>query len=124
MLITVSERGKICTPREILTIARCLPRGLLLEVESDQGNPYALLLRSKSKNSLEAVHLCYAVEKGMACKHLRTALFFSEQWLNAKLPRNIEVNLRWLTNEEMWASEDLTPRLLGKEGKFVTLKRR
>ncbi len=30
--ITVSKGGKVCTPQEILTVARSAKRGLLLEV--------------------------------------------------------------------------------------------
>lgn len=121
-MITVSPGGKICTPKEVLTIARSAQRGLLLEVVSDNGKPYTLLLRSGKNGALEAVHKCYAVEKNLACKHLRSAIFFTERWLDTKLPRKVDVSLRWLEKSELIASEDLTPMLLGREGKFKTIK--
>lgn len=121
-MITVSTGGKLCTPREVLTIAQSADRGLLLEVVSDSGKPYALLLKSGQNGSLQAVHKCFAVEKGMACKHLRSAIYFAERWLNVKLPRSVDVELRWLDSKELVAKEDLTPRLLGKKGGFKTIK--
>ena len=119
----VSRGGKVCSPREILTIARSSQRGLLLEVVSDNGKPYALLLRSdlKNKGKLQAIHKCYAVEKKIACKHLRSAIYYTEKWLGMKLPRNVETSLRWLDKSELIASEDLTPRLLNKKGRFETI---
>lgn len=120
-MITVSAAGKVCTPREVLTIARSAQRGLLLEVESDSGKPYALLLRSGKGSTLQAIHKCYAVQEGMACKHLRSAIYYSEQWLGIRLPRNVIVSLRWLENSELVALEDLTPKLLGRKGEFKTI---
>lgn len=121
-MLFVAKGGKLCLPREILTVAQSAHRGLLLEVMSDQGNPYALLLKSGSGDYLHAVHKCYAVENGMACKHLRTAIYFAEQWLRTALPRRVQVELRWLNEAELIVSVDLTPRLLGKQGQFITLK--
>lgn len=120
--ITISKEGKVCVPNEILTIARSAKRGLLLEVKSGNGKPYALLLRNGSNGSLEAIHKCYASEKGIACKHLRSAILFTEKWLDAKLPRDVIVSARWLDKSESVAKEDLTPLLLNKKGIFKTLK--
>ena len=119
----VSVGGKVCSPREVLTIARSAQRGLLLEVVSDNGKPYALLLRSdlENKGNLQAIHKCFAVEKNVACKHLRSAIYFTEQWLGVKLPRKVETSLRWLDESELIATEDLTPKLLNREGKFETI---
>lgn len=120
--ITVPREGKVCIPNEILTIARSAKRGLLLEVKSGNGKPYALLLRNGSNGSLEAIHRCYASEKGIACKHLRSAILFTEKWLNVKLPRDVVVSNRWLEKDESVAKEDLTPLLLNKKGVFKTLE--
>ena len=120
--ITVPREGKVCIPNEILTIARSAKRGLLLEVKSGNGKPYALLLRNGSNGSLEAIHKCYASEKGIACKHLRSAILFTEKWLNVKLPRDVVVSNRWLEKDESVAKEDLTPLLLNKKGVFNTLE--
>lgn len=120
--INVSEGGKVCIPGEILTIARSAKRGLLLEVKSGKGKPYALLLRNGSNGSLEAIHKCYASEKGIACKHLRSSIYYTERWLNVKLPRDVVVSNRWLDEDESVAKEDLTPMLLNKKGVFKTLE--
>lgn len=117
----VTVGGKICPSKEILTVARSARRGLLLEVLSDQGKPYALLLQSK-EDGLRAVHKCYAVERGVACRHLRTAINLAEKWLKTSLPREIEVEVRWLTGEEEIACEDLTPLLLKKQGLFRSIR--
>lgn len=125
MIIIVPPEGRACLPQEILTIARSDKRGLLLEVISGEGNPYALLLRNSRTNAhLEAVHKCYAVSEGIACKHLRSAIYFAEKWLNRKLPRKVEIEIRWLNNNEKIAAEDLTPLFLNREGIFKTIKRR
>ncbi len=124
--ITVSKGGKVCTPQEILTVARSAKRGLLLEVNSGNGKPYALLLRNGSNGSLEAIHKCFAIEEGKACKHLRSAILLTEKWLNVQLPRDVVVSNRWLDKDkgETVAKEDLTPILLNKKGLFKTLELR
>jgi len=122
-LITVPREGKVCLPQEILTVARSAKRGLLLEVISDSGKPYPLLLRSNGNGSLDAIHRCLAVREGLSCKHLRTAISLAERWLNLSLPRDIRVEDRWLDDTESIAAEDLTPLLLGKRGVFGTVKK-
>gem|GEM_PF-6761868 len=88
---------------------------------SDQKKINPLLLRS-SNGCLEAVHICHAVNKGMACKHLRSAILLAEKWLGRSLPNAVEVDKRWLTEEEMFAIKDLTPQLLQKKGGFTKIK--
>lgn len=122
-MIQVSREGKVCLPREILTIARSSRRGMLLEVVSGDGKPYALLVRHhKSNTRLLAIHKCYAVSKQMACKHIRSALIYAERWLGRTLPNEFEVDVRWLDKKELTATEDLTPLLLNREGVFKTIK--
>jgi hypothetical protein len=123
MLLHVPEGHKVCLPPEILTVARSSKRGLLLEVTSGQGKPYALLLK-RNGSKLEAIHRCFAMDKGAACKHLSSAIYLAEKWLNTKLPRDIEVANRWLEDSESIAGEDLTPLLFGRKGVFATLTER
>ncbi len=119
--ITVSE-GKVCLPSEILTIAQSAKRGLLLEVKSEKGKAYSLLLRNGKDNTLQAIHKCFAVTENKPCKHLRSAIMLTEKWLNTKLPREVLVDNRWLTKEESVAIKDLTPSLMDKPGEFKTIK--
>jgi len=120
--INIPPGGKVCLPQKILTVARSAKRGLLLEVISEQNKPYPLLLRSNEDNSsLYAVHKCFAVEKEKPCRHLRTGVYLAERWLNKALPWTIEVEVRWLKDEELIAKEDLTPILLNKPGQFKTI---
>jgi len=58
----------------------------------------------------------------MACKHLRSAILLAEKWLGRSLPNAVEVDKRWLTEEEMFAIKDLTPQLLQKKGGFTKIK--
>ncbi len=120
LLIKV-DYGKVCLPREIITVARSAKRGLLLEIVSEENKPYALLLKNGDDSFLYAIHKCYATSKGLPCKHLRTAIALSERWLNTKLPRDVNVSPRWLKDRELVAAEDLTCLLLNKQGKFKTI---
>lgn len=117
----VPKEGRVCLPHEILTVARSSQRGLLVEVKSDVGKPYALLLRNGSNGTLEAIHKCYAIAEGKACKHLRTAIYLAEKWLGNKLSRHVVVENRWLEKNESVSKEDLTPLLLGKKGAFKSI---